>query len=160
MPHTHTGISLKFPTTILIRGFWWSEEIYNVFEIQYDPANNISNSKTPLSAQRIRYIRNPRGTKVFVTYFNQPILTNLIKAQKHINDSINYVSDLSKIEGYSGNYWVMNADYSHPFEVELYGCEDFKIEKGKIHVELFLIRSKCLNVKANKSKTDKSTQPN
>ena len=160
MPYTVnvSGISLKFPTTVLIRGFWWSEEVYKVFQIQYDPANNISNSKTPLSALSIRSISNPKETNVHVTYFNQPILTNLIKALKHINDGITYVSDLSKIEGYSGNYWVMNANYSHPFEVELYGCEDFKIEKSKNHVQLFLIQSKCVHAKANISKTKKSNK--
>ena len=38
---------------------------------------------------------------------------------------------MSMIPGYKGNFWVEGNNLSYPFEIEMYGCEDYNLEKGE-----------------------------
>ncbi len=76
---------------------------------------------------------------VTITYLTQPIWTKSILLRYNGN-GINFISDLSKIQGYSGNYWTEGSDLSSPFEIEFYGCEDFNLEKGKCHLIFLFLR--------------------
>ena len=129
-PANFSSSSILFPKVVLIRGIWWSRSIFHWFNIQYNPANNISeDSQLRTNVIRSNAIQYPGETNITVDYFPQPILTNSISLH-WFSGPIFYVSNLSKIPGYYGNYWVVFGNYSSPLEIELYGCEDYDLEKG------------------------------
>jgi hypothetical protein len=123
--------SILLPKVTLIRGIWWSRNSFDWFFIQYKPANNISEVKQlstyVVRSSTIHFFGNANTT---IDYFPQPILTNSINL-RWADGKIEYISDLSKISGFNGNYWVVYGDYTNPLEIEIYGCEDYDLEKGE-----------------------------
>jgi hypothetical protein len=117
-----------FPKVVLIRGVWWSSDYLLNLGINYNPAYNISilgqtwtatfRSNTELQIEKLN---------VTIKYFSQPVLTNSILLWYDHQ----YVNFMPNIFGYNGNYWAVNNRSGPPFELEMYGCEDYDLEKGK-----------------------------
>ena len=96
--------------------------------MNYNPAYNISIlSQTWTATARSATEVLIEKLNVTVKYFSQPMLTNLIVLW-YDHERVNF---MPHIPGYSGNYWVVNNRSGPPFELEMYGCEDYDLEKGK-----------------------------
>lgn len=133
--------SIQFPKVVLIRGIWWSNDYLLYGGMDYIPANNISIlGRIWASVSRSVTDVNIEQKNITVKYFSQPILTK--SAQLWYDyQSVNFMPN---ILGYYGNYWVVNNRSRPPFELEMYGCEDYDLEKGKINlmVWFFIIHIK------------------
>jgi len=132
--------TISFPKPVLIRGVWWSSNTVLYLKILFNTENNISNSNQLWTlSYSSTSLQNKMRMNVTITYLTQPIWTKSISLRYNGND-VNFISDLSKIQGYSGNYWAEGSDLSSPFEIEFYGCEDFNLEKGKCHLIFLFLR--------------------
>ncbi len=130
-PANFSASSISFPKPVLIQGIWWSSYLTTFITVWYNTINNISNSKQLWTlAQRSNNQQLQIKKNVTVTYFAKPIFTNSIMLQ-HNNQNINFVSNLSMIPGYRGNNWVEGSNTAYPFEIELYGCENYNLETGE-----------------------------